>query len=82
MPEVEFTAPSGERVRFESKVYSNPPKYKRGDRVMIYYDQQNVHEARIKSFIYLWLLPLLLGIMGTAFTWVGAAQLMGVIPTH
>ncbi len=82
MPVVEFTAPSGERVRFESKVYSNPPKYKQGEMVTVFYDPQNVREARIKSFIYLWLLSLLLGILGTAFTWVSVAQLMRVIPTR
>lgn len=82
MPVAEFTAPSGERVRFEAKVCSNPPKYKSGDRVTVYYNPQNVREARIKSFIYLWLLPLLLGLMGAAFTWIGAGQLLGVIPTR
>ncbi len=81
-PIVEFTAPSGERIRCDPKISSNPPPYKRGDRVTVYYDPQNVHEARIKSFIYLWMLPLLLGIMGAAFAWIGAAQLMGIIPTR
>lgn len=52
----------------------------RGEMVTVYYNPQNVREARIKSFIYLWLLPLILGIMGAAFTWITVGQLMGVIP--
>lgn len=82
MPVVEFTAPSGDRAQFESGFSSSPPSYRVGDAVTVLYDPQNFKDARIRSFLSLWIAPLLFGVLGGVFTGLGAAMLTGLIPLH
>lgn len=79
-PVVSFVASSGQRVRFSAMAHSNPPEYEPGASVRVLYDPERPHDARIRSFNELWLLPILLGGLGSIFAALGAAILLGYIP--
>jgi len=63
-PVVEFTVPSGEKVRFTSDFGSLPAKHKIGQSVNVRYDAADPHKAEIESPMTLWLTPLILIFMG------------------
>jgi len=63
-PVVEFTAPSGETIRFTSDFGSLPAKHQIGQSVNIRYDVVDPHQAEIESTMSLWLTPLILIFMG------------------
>ena len=46
-PVVEFSTPNGTLFTWPSELYSNPPKYRLGERVVILYDPQSPDRARI-----------------------------------
>jgi hypothetical protein len=70
-PIVEFTAPDGNPVVFESNVGSNPPRHQVGDRVEVAYDPANPTDARLTGFTDTYLFPLIAGGLGLGFTAVG-----------
>jgi hypothetical protein len=56
-PVVEFVTRSGEKVTYQSRIYTRtalPP----GKLVTVLYDPANPHEARIDSFTEIWVFPL------------------------
>ena len=63
-PVVEFTAPSGEKVRFTSDFGSRPAGHKIGQSVNIRYDPVDPKKAEIESAMNIWLVPLILVFMG------------------
>jgi hypothetical protein len=64
-PVVEFTAPSGERIRFTSDFGSRPAGHKIGQSVKVRYDPAEPQKAEIESGMTLWLAPLIFAFMGT-----------------
>ena len=67
-PVVRYQTKEGKNVTFTSLSGSYPAPYKRGDRVTILYDPENLKRARIKSFSSMWLAPILgFGIGGILF---------------
>jgi hypothetical protein len=64
-PVVEFTAPSGGRIRFTSDFGSHPAGHKIGQSVKVRYDPAEPQKAEIESGMTLWLAPLILVFMGT-----------------
>ena len=77
-PVVEFTASNGQAQKVQTSEGSYPPAYSAGDAVTVLYDPQQPREARIKSFssdLMLWLLPIITGVVGTAFGGVALAVL-------
>ncbi len=58
--EVEFRDNLGERIRFSDSVGSSSPMYKRGDRVTVLYDPENVYDAIIDRGIFNWLFTMIL----------------------
>lgn len=68
---------AGTPIRFESMAHSNPPEYEIGASVRVLYDRDRPSEARIRSFVSLWLLPMILGGLGLIFTAVGSGLLLG-----
>ncbi|MBN2087088.1 DUF3592 domain-containing protein [Candidatus Peregrinibacteria bacterium] len=70
-PIVQFTTQDGKAITFTGSVGSNPPQYNIGENVEVLYIAENPQEAKIKSIIQLWLLPLILGGMGIVFAGVG-----------
>ncbi len=63
-PVVEFTIPSGEKIRFTSDFGSLPAKHTIGQSVKVRYDTVDPHKAEIDSAMSLWLTPLILVFMG------------------
>lgn len=72
-PVVAFTTEKGKRVIFTSMVGSNPPTYRKGDKVQVAYDRSNPKEAKIRAFTELYLLPLIFGGIGSVFFTLGFA---------
>ena len=70
-PEVEFETLAGEKIRFISNTGSNPPSFSRGEKVEVLYQQDEPQQAKINTFLSLWLLPLLFGVLGFIFTAIG-----------
>lgn len=68
-PTIEFTASSGEAIRFESSFGTMPASYKVGDAVTVFYNPSNPKEAEIDSGISKWFVPgcLLLFSIGACF---------------
>ncbi len=63
-PIVEFTATSGEKIRFTSDFGSRPAGHKIGQGVKVRYDSADPQKAEIESAMSLWLTPLILVFMG------------------
>ena len=63
-PVVEFTASSGEKIRFTSEFGSRPAGHRIGQSVNVRYDAVDPQKAEIESTMNLWLIPLILVFMG------------------
>jgi len=63
-PVVEFTIPSGERIRFTSEFGSRPASHTVGQSVAVRYDPADPQKAEVESTMSLWLVPLIMGFMG------------------
>ena len=64
-PVVEYSLPSGEKMRFTSEFGTLPASHKIGDVVKVRYDPANPQQAEIESGMSLWLGPLIMVFMGT-----------------
>lgn len=77
-PVLRYRTQEGTQHEVVSSVGSNPPRYKEGDSVTLLYDPQNPLDARIHTFLNVWLFPVVLGGVGGAFVLVGGVlALMG-----
>ncbi len=74
-PIVRYKAPSGESLQFESNYGSNPPSYNKGENVEVLFDPGDFKNARINSFLALWLGAIICGIIGTIFSLIGGGVL-------
>ena len=63
-PVVEFTAPSGETIRFTSEFGSRPAGHTVGQVVAVRYDPADPQKAEVESDMSTWLGPLVFGVMG------------------
>ncbi len=48
-------------------IYSSPLRYKVGDPILILYNKEKPAEVKVDRFIYIWLVPMMLGIMALMF---------------
>jgi hypothetical protein len=71
-PVLRYRTQEGATKEIVSSVGSNPPRYKKGDSVVILYDPAKPDDMRIHSFANVWLVPLILGGVGVIFIGVGA----------
>ncbi|AWK06744.1 DUF3592 domain-containing protein [Flavobacterium crocinum] len=71
-PVVNFKTKAGQEITFTSSVSSNPPSYSVDETVEVLYDPAEPKEASINGFATLWLVPLILGILGTIFFLIGS----------
>jgi len=62
-PIVEFTIPSGEKIRFTSDFGSRPAGHKIGQSVNVRYEAADPQKAEIESTMNRWLVPLILMFM-------------------
>lgn len=60
LPQIEFSLPTGEKVRFTDKIGSLPPDYAIGEQLEVIYNPENSREALIGSWKRMWLAPALL----------------------
>lgn len=77
-PNAVFSLPNDDRQTVDLGGYSPESPYAVGEEVAIAYDPQNPRNARINSFggaLELWILPIILGTLGTAF---GGATLLAI----
>ncbi len=73
-PVVRFKTAQGNTVEFEFGFRSNPPAYHTGQAVSVLYDPAEPRSAAIRGFLSLWLMPLILGLIGSTFLVVGTAM--------
>lgn len=74
-PVVRFKTVEGNTVEFESNFQSNPPAYRTGQSVSVLYDPDEPRSASIRGFA-LWLIPLILGFIGSVFLIVGTGMVV------
>lgn len=75
-PVVRFQTVEGATIEFESGLRSNPPAYRTGETVTVFYDRYEPRYAKIKGFFSLWFMPFLLGFIGSIFLVVGTAMVV------
>jgi len=76
-PRVRFRTEDGREVSFVSNVGTRPAIYRVNDAVKVIYDPRDPNRARIRSVINLWLVPIILGALGTLFS--SVAGIVGVV---
>lgn len=74
-PVVRFTARDGKEYEVRSSAGSNPPGYRIGEGVRVFYDPDDPDHARIDSFFSLWGIPTMLGGMGLVFALAGGGMI-------
>ena len=72
-PVVRFVSQDGTPIQFTSSSSTNPPSYRRGQKVQVVYNQTNPYEAKINSFMSLWGLPSIVGGIGALLLAISAA---------
>jgi hypothetical protein len=63
-PVIEFTIPSGEKIRFTSGFGSRPASHRIGQVVNLRYEPTDPHKAEVESALSLWLVPLIMAFIG------------------
>ena len=77
-PIIKFADQTGHGHTLYSSTGSYPPAYEVGERVSVLYDPANPKDARINSFVGLWLWPLILAVMGGLDVLTGLFLFFGV----
>ena len=75
-PVVAFRTVDGRTIEFESSVRSYPPAYRTGQTVSVFYDPDEPRYAQIKGFFSLWIMPMILGFIGSVFLIVGTGMVV------
>ncbi len=75
-PVVSFVDEKGDPFEFESSVSSNPPRYRKGQTVVILYDPENPQTAYIDDFVSRWMTPLIMAVMSLIFGGVGGGMML------
>lgn len=70
-PVVQFKTVDGKTISFTSKVGSSSRSYDYHQEVKVLYDPESPGNASIKSFLGLWFLPMILGILGCVSSAIG-----------
>ena len=70
-PVFSFTDREGNVHRIRSSLGENPPGYRVGDTIHVYYDPTNPGKNKLDRFVTLWLGPVLLAVMGIFFLMFG-----------
>ena len=78
-PVYQFRTIEGQVVEVQDGLSSNPPMFKEGQVIDVLYDPANPQSARIKKFMSLYFVSILLSGLGLIFGCVGVAMLIGKI---
>jgi hypothetical protein len=76
-PVFRFPLENGQPYTVESQVHANPPEFKVGDRVKVYYRRDHPEWAVIKSLGQLWMDDVALAFVGLVFVGLGALLVRG-----
>ena len=74
-PVFQFMTKDGRTIRVTSKIRSSSPSFHRGDKVTVLYDPKNPDNAAIQSFLDLYFMPMVFGLIGVGFTSAGAGMI-------
>jgi hypothetical protein len=74
-PVFQFMTEDGNKITVKSGIRGSTPSYHRGDRVTVLYDPKNPENAAIESFVELYFLPMVFGLIGVGFTFAGGGML-------
>lgn len=66
-PVVKFKTLGGKEIEFVSSAGANPAEYEVGDKVSVFYDPLRPHQAKINSFLDVWLFPVISLFLGIIF---------------
>lgn len=75
-PIFRFNTIDGRSMEVEDNLRTNPPQFREGQVVDVLYDPQDPSHARIKKWMNLYFIPLLLGGMGLIFGGIGFLMLV------
>ena len=78
-PVIEFQTEAGKTVTFEDSVGTSWIRYQTGQRVSVLYEPDRPKEARIRSFLSLWLVCLICAVMGLMFASCGGLLSSGAL---
>ena len=76
-PVYQFRTIDGQTIVVTDSLSSNPPMFQVGQTIDVLYDPENPQKARIKKWMNLYFVSLLLGGMGLIFACVGLVLLFG-----
>jgi hypothetical protein len=75
-PVYQFKTITGQTITVTDGLSSNPPMFKTGQTIDVLYDPENPEKARIKKFMSLYFVSILLGGMGLIFGGIGIGLLI------
>lgn len=75
-PVYQFRTISGQMIEKADNLSSNPPMFQEGQTIDVLYDPENPQNARIKKWMSLYFVSILLGGMGLIFGGVGVVLLI------
>lgn len=75
-PTIEFVTDEGKTIQFTSDVSSNPPTYKMGEVVEVYYQIDMPQRAKVNGFFSLWGGHLIMGGIGFSLFMVGFSMVV------
>jgi hypothetical protein len=75
-PVVRFETMDGRTIEFQSGLRTNPPAYRTGQTVSVFYDPDVPESAAIRGVFSLWLTPIILAFIGSIFLAIGAAMIL------
>ncbi len=75
-PVVEFQTPEGKVIEFRSDYGGNPSPFKEGEIVKVLYSPESPEEAKIDTFMGLWLGLLIVGPLGILFFVIGVGSIL------
>jgi hypothetical protein len=78
-PVYQFRAITGQMVEIEDSLSSSPPMFHEGQIIDVLYDPSNPQKARIKKWMNLYFVSILLGGLGLVFGGVGVVILIAQI---
>jgi len=75
-PVYQFRAINGQMITVQDSLSSSPPMFETGQTIDVLYDPENPQNARIKKFMSLYFVSILLGGMGLIFGGIGVVLLI------
>jgi uncharacterized Tic20 family protein len=82
-PIFSFTDAEGNVHKIRSSYGENPPSYRAGDTIAVYYDPDNPSKNKFDRFFTLWLGPAILGVTGFILVSLGGlVSLLGPVIVH